>query len=155
MLVEHLEPPDDKGQVLVRRFDLNHDGKLRGPEAKLAGDEWIRRVLYGLQFEVVGEKPRAREPEIKFHREPKGSLTSAVYARWDLPKLAPGAHRTVVVRLLSVPNNVATEISFEAGEHTEVDQVDLPARLRGKAARPMLRPGEQASVRVQRIASSN
>lgn len=150
VLVEYLEPPGASIDLLFRRFDLDHDGRLRGPEAKLAGSEWLGRVLRGLQFEVVGEKPRAHPPELKFHREQRGSLTSALYARWDVDPLEPGQKRTVRVRMLRVPENVATETTFRPGDHTTIVGLDLPPQMRQAPARPMLRAGQQASVTVRR-----
>lgn len=149
VLIAYLEPPGPQQELLFKRFDLNGDGELTGPEAKLAGSEWMPRVLHGLQFEVAGENPKAREPEIKFRREKKGSLSAAVYARWDLEPLAEGETRTVHVRLLRQPKNVPTEVTFRSNENTAIAEVDLPARVRGAPTRPLLRAGEQASVSVR------
>ncbi len=149
VMIVYLEPPGPSVDLLMKRFDLNKDGELTGPEARLAGGEWIRRVLHGLQFEVAGEKPRAREPEIKFRVEKKGSLSAAVYARWDLESLPDHKTRTVHVRLLRQPENVPTEVTFQGDENTKITAIELPERFRGAPIRPVLAPGEQTSVRVR------
>lgn len=148
VMIVFLEPPGPTIDLLMKRFDLNGDGALSGPEAKLAGGEWMPRVLHGLQFEVAGEKPQAQEPEIKFRVEKKGSLSAAVYARWDLPPLEAGEERTVHVRILRQPQVVPTELSFQSGENTTITGISLPGHGRGKPKLPLLTPGEQASVRV-------
>jgi hypothetical protein len=148
VMIVYLEPPGATVDLLMKRFDLNGDGSLTGPEARLAGGEWMPRVLRGLQFEVAGETPRAREPEIKFRVEKKGSLSAAVYARWDLEPLDAGESRTVHVRVLRQPEVVPTEITFQSGSMTTITDVALPPRFGGAPTRPLLASGEQASVSV-------
>jgi hypothetical protein len=149
VMLVYLEPPGDLAELMLERFDLNRDGELQGAEATLAGGEWTGRVLEGLQFEVAGEKPRTHTPEIKFRREQRGALSAAVYARWDLEPLEEGQTRTVHVRMLRQPENVATEVTFQASEPLALSEIDLPARFRGAPMRPVLRIGEQASAKAR------
>jgi hypothetical protein len=153
VMLVFLEPPGPRADLMLERFDLNRDGELRGAEATLAGGEWTGRALSGLQFEVAGETPKARAPEIKFRHEQQGALSAAVYARWDLEPLEAGQTRTVHVRMLRQAKNVATEVTFQASPPLSTVDVDFPARFRGAPVRPVLTVGEQASVRVRRESS--
>lgn len=149
ILVEFLEPPNDRVQLLLRRFDLDGDGELRGAEAKLAGGAWSKYVLAGLQFEVVGESPAAQEPEIKFRRAQKGALTSLLYMRWDLPQLAPGATRTLRLKMQADEKTVPTAISFSPGEATDIREIAVPLRFKSNLDAAVLNPGERAHLRVE------
>lgn len=149
ILVEFLEPPNERVELLLQRFDLNGDGELSAPEAKLAGSVWAKHALSGLQFEVVGESPAGHEPEIKFRREKKGALTSLLYMRWDLPKLEPGATRTFRVKTLSDPQTVPTALSISPGERTDIREIAVPIRFKSNVEATVLKPGEQAHLRVQ------
>lgn len=148
ILIEYLEPPGDRADLLQQRFDLNRDGELRGPEAKLAGGVWIKHVLRGLQLEVVGESPAALEPEIKFHREQKGALTSLLYVRWELPKLDADTPRTLRIKLLGEKNTVPTALLFRPGEHTEIREIAVPIRFKAAPDAAVLDAGEHAHLRV-------
>jgi|GEM_PF-5456515 len=149
ILVEFLEPPNERAKLLVQRFDLDGDGELRGPEATLAGGVWIKYILSGLQLEVLGEAPAAHAPEIKFHREKKGALTALLYLRWDLPKLEPAAMRTLRIKLQQDEKTVPTALSFSEGEHTEIREIAVPLRFKGNIDAAVLSPGDHAHLRVQ------
>lgn len=149
ILVEFLEPPNERVHLLLQRFDLDGDGELSDPEAKLAGGVWTKHVLSGLQFEVVGESPAGHEPEIKFRREKKGALTSLLYMRWDLPKLEPAATRTLRIKMLPDEKTVPTALTISPGEHTDIREIAVPVRFKNNLEATVLKPGEQAHLRVQ------
>lgn len=149
ILVEHLEPPNERLFLMMRRFDLDGDGQLNEAESKLAGKLWAKHMLYGLEFEVPGEAPRTLEPQIKFRHEKKGALTSALYARWDLDQLPEGARRSLKIRLKPGEQTVPTAIVFEPGEGTTIEELGVPIRLKAAPEQPLLEPGESASVRVR------
>jgi hypothetical protein len=153
VMLVFLEPPGPRAEIMLERFDLNRDGELRGAEAMLAGGEWTGRVLDGLQFEVAGETPTPRAPEIKFRREQRGALSAAVYARWDLEPLGADQTRTVHVRMLRQADNVPTEVTFQASAPLELSDIELPTRFRGSPVRPVLKAGEQASAQTRRASS--
>src|SRR5699024_7385861 len=48
IVVEHLEPPNERLSLLMRRFDIDGDGELNEAEGKLAGKLWVKHILYGL-----------------------------------------------------------------------------------------------------------
>src|SRR5690554_2192023 len=150
ILVEFLEPPNDRAKLLIQRFDLDGDGELRGPEAKLAGGVWSKYMLSGLQLEVLGEAPAAQEPEIKFRHEKKGALTALLYLRWDLPELKPGATRTLRIKMEADEKTVPTALSFSDGEHTKTRELAVPLRFKANIDAAVLGPGERAHLRVQR-----
>lgn len=154
IMIVYLEPPGAAVDLLLRRYDLDGDRELGPAEAQLAGPEWMRRVLHGLQFEVAGEQPAARPPEIKFRRETGGALSAAVYARWDLAELGADVQRTVHVRLLDDHHNVPTVINVRSGQGTQLVGLELPQRFRGSPDRPTLQPGEEMSVHFEPAASS-
>lgn len=149
ILVEFLEPANERTKLLLQRFDLDGDGELRGPEAKLAGGVWVKYILMGLQFEVLGEAPAASPPELKFRREKNGALTALLYLRWDLPKLEPAATRTLQIKLNQDEKTVPTALSFSEGEHTEIREIAVPRRFKADIDATVLSPGERAHLRVQ------
>lgn len=147
LMLVYLEPPGRRLDLFMTRYDWNADGELTGPEVALAGPEWAQPMLHGLQFEVAGERPKAQPPEVKFRREQKGALSAALYARYDLPELDAGESRTFHVRMLRREQNVPTAVTFRTSEGVEISGLDLPERLSGPT-KPVLRPGEQATVKV-------
>lgn len=154
VMIVYLEPPGAAVDLLLRRYDLDGDRELGQAEAQLAGPEWMRRVLQGLQFEVAAEKPAARPPEIKFRREAGGALSAAVYARWDLPNLSADQQRTVHVRLIDDHHNVPTVINVRPGDGAKIVHLELPPRFRGSPHRPTLQPGDEMTVQLESAASS-
>ncbi|MGM0554925.1 MAG: hypothetical protein ACQEVA_00950 [Myxococcota bacterium] len=150
VMIVYLEPPGPTIDLLLRRYDIDGDGELGDGEAQLAGREWIRRAMHGLEFEVAGEAPMAKPPDIKFRREQKGALSAAVYARWELPDLADDQTRTVHVRVVGEAPILATEFNVRAGSQADIVGVTLPSRLDGLPKVPVLRAGEQATLRVRR-----
>ncbi|MFW6057615.1 MAG: hypothetical protein ACOC9W_02055, partial [Persicimonas sp.] len=150
VMIVYLEPPGPTIDLLLRRYDLDGDGELVDAEAQLAGREWIRRAMYGLEFEVEGETPMAKPPEIKFRREQKGALSAAVYARWELPELRADQTRTVHVRLRGEASILSTEFNVRPGAGAQIAGVELPGRIDGLPRLPMLEAGEEATIRVRR-----
>lgn len=150
VMIVYLEPPGPTIDLLLRRYDLDGDGALVDAEAQLAGREWIRRAMHGLEFEVEGEAPMAKPPEIKFRREQKGALSAAVYARWELAELGADQTRTVHVRLRGKAPILSTEFNVRPGSGTQITGVDLPSRIDGLPRLPMLEAGEEATIRVRR-----
>ena len=148
VMVVYKEPAGRTVDLLLRRYDLDGDGKLIDGEAKLAGRTWTHRVLYGLEFEVEGERPRSREPEIKFRKEKSGALTAAVYARWDLDELTGDESRTVIVRVEEVEDNIPTALSTKTGESLTIRDITAPGAKRSPAGTLLLEPGQSAEITV-------
>jgi hypothetical protein len=140
MLLVYQRPKGHQVSLLVRKYDLDGDGKLTGGEAKLAGREWIPRMLHGLQFEVAGERPRAHEPEIKFQREDDGALTAAVYMKWSLDALEPGRQRTFIARVLDTNGAVKTLVDLRPADGLRAEPL----------AERIVEPGDEASLTARR-----
>lgn len=138
MMLVYQQPETKAVGLLLRKYDLDGDGELTDGEAKMAGREWMPRMLHGLQFEVAGERPQARKPEIKFRREDDGALTAAAYMKWSLDSLEPGDKRTFHVRVLDTDNATKTLVEIRAGD-------DLDAET---TVNRMVEPGEEATLTV-------
>jgi hypothetical protein len=140
MMLVYQQPENDAVMLLFRKYDLDGDGELTGGEAKLAGREWMPRMLHGLQFEVEGERPKAEDPEIKFRREDDGALSAATYIKWSVDELAPGASRTFYVRVLDKKAAPKTLVEIRPAD-------DLEANA---AVKQMLSPGDEATLHAKR-----
>jgi hypothetical protein len=112
IMLTYYRPAGDQVDLLKARYDLNKNGKIDKSEAPLAGQVWLKPALAGLQFEVVGEAPKAHSPEIKFREEEDGGLSMAALVRYDLPKLATDKARTFRVSL--DPGAAATAVHLQS-----------------------------------------
>jgi|GEM_PF-5939454 len=121
IMLTYYRPAGDHVDLLKARYDLNKNGKIDRNEANLAGQVWLKPALSGLQFEVVGESPRARAPEIKFRDEDDGGLSMAALVRYDLSKLPTDKKRTFRVRL--EPDAAATSVHLQSVEGLKLVQV--------------------------------
>lgn len=116
VMVVYSEAPDERSRLFMFKHDFNQDGHIDGPELPLAASAIAPRMLSGLQFEVVGEAPRTREPDYKFKTGKKGEVQIASYVRYDLPRMGDATERTFVVRLASGPDTLPTEVRVVPGE---------------------------------------
>ncbi len=91
IMVTHEEPQNERTKLMMAQFDVNRDGQLAPEEAKLATSTWSQYVLAGLTFEIPGERPRAKAPQIKIERTERGSIATAVLMEFELPRASSRA----------------------------------------------------------------
>ncbi|MBA2663263.1 MAG: hypothetical protein H0U74_13330 [Bradymonadaceae bacterium] len=150
IMLVYVEAPGPRSTLLRARYDLNGDGRIEGEEAELASREMGARMLAGLQFEVANERPGAQPPELRFQVGPKGEVSAAAFIRYTLAQMEPGSTRTVHVRLLAGPDNVATEVASMGSEDVKLHRSE-PARKRGPSGTGIiLQPGEHWTVVFER-----
>ncbi len=148
-MVVYQEPPGRPVEFLLGRFDLDGDGRLDGPEAEAAGEEWAPRALQGLVFEAGDERLEPDEPKVKFRPEHNGALSAALLLSWDRPALEPGEARTVRVRRKSDAARFATLVSFQIAPGLDV--ADTPAETDARRTGPFeLTPGDARAVSATR-----
>lgn len=150
LLLTHEEPASERVSLLLARYDLDRDGQLRGPEARLAARQWLPHTLAGLRFEVPGQAPRSLPPEIKFERTPEGALRMAALMRYELPELEPGAQRTLRIRLDEDWRVTETATIVQARRGVRLDKI-AGAPAPGERAGPFtLRAGADLAVVFER-----
>ena len=125
IMLTYYRPAGDQVDLLKARYDLNKNGKIDSNEAPLAGQMWLGAALAGLQFEVVGESPAARPPELKFRDEDDGGLSMAALVRYDLSKLPKDKARAFRVSLAK--GATATAVHLQSVEGLALTKVGARA----------------------------
>lgn len=113
VMLIHDEPPGERVDLLLARYDFDRDGELSPSEGQLAGAAWLGYAIDGVTLEVVGEAPASHPPQIKFKRTEDGGLAMAALLRFDVPPLAAGAARTLRVRLAKQAGTLETQASIQ------------------------------------------
>lgn len=116
VLVTLEERDKARADLIFARYDLNRDGKLEGPEAELAGQLVLPMALQGITLEVIGERPGAQEPKLKFKRTTKGELAMMALVTYTLPPLAPQKKRTFRVSMRDDREYPGLLVRFDALE---------------------------------------
>lgn len=145
------EPPGPRASLLLAKYDVDQNGLIEGPEAELAGREMLPRMLAGLQFEVLGERPRTGEPKIKFQTTPSRGITAAAFVSYELATLDVDAPRTIEVRNLPLNHGLSAEFLIRAGQGLQITASTHP-HSSGLATQPFtLTPGNAASATLTHI----
>ena len=143
VLLSYEEPPTDRTRLLIQRFDLDRDGQLSGAESQTAATALLPAALEGLQLEVPGQRPAMQPPQLKLRHDAEGRLVLLALLRWELPTLAPGAERTLVVRL-----TYDTPLPLTA-QLLAADEVRPALASTGRATGPrQITGGQKLSLRV-------
>lgn len=150
MMLVYQQPKSDAAMLLFKKYDINGDGDLTGKEARLAGREWMPRMLHGLEFEVADERPRAGEPEIKFQREDDGGLSAAAYFSWSLDDLPKGDTRVFHVRIKREDDAPETLVDLRAGDSLVVESFEASSDRKTSSSEVLLHIGERATLEVRR-----
>jgi hypothetical protein len=147
------EPPGPRAGLLLARYDLDQNGQLEGFEAELAGREMLPRMLSGMQFEVVGERPATGEPEIKFQVTPTRGITAAAFVSYELPAMPADATRTIVVRNFPVSHAMSAEVLIRAGSDLQIISSSVP-HAGGLVTQPAtLNPGGTMTAEIAHVDS--
>lgn len=103
-------------RALHLKYDTDHSGQIDTPtEINTFGQIMLPVALAHLSFEVVGERPGALEPSLKFRLLEDGSLEMMVLMEYTLPDMSePGAKRTLRVALSKDPHALETGVEFQA-----------------------------------------
>ncbi len=147
ILLMYSEPPGPRSDALLGRYDLDGDGRIDGKkETALAMPEVSKRMALGLRFEVDGERPQMKPPELKVEKDRSGGLAAALYLTYELDPLEVGS-RTLNIRVSDRRGVVPLSIIVEAGEGLTIAETDMPHD--GRETRPVTMPaGTEFSVRV-------
>ena len=101
VMLSYTFAPGEDSDAMMMRYDADLDGRLDGREVDRAGSVALRLALDGIELEVLGERPAALKPEIKFKRDERGQLVMLALLVYELPVLKDRAERTLQVRLRS------------------------------------------------------
>ncbi|MGM0556361.1 MAG: hypothetical protein ACQEVA_08270 [Myxococcota bacterium] len=154
MMLVFQTPKSDAVMLLFQKYDIDGDGELTGGEAKLAGREWMPRMLHGLQFEVEGERPKAEEPQIKFRREDDGALSAAAYIKWSVDELGPEDTRTFHVRVLERESVPKTLVDMRPAGPLSATSFEAKGVTAGEPGKVLLEVGETATLELAREGDS-
>lgn len=147
ILLIYSEPPGVRSDALLARYDINGNAKIDGKETMLALPEISKRMVLGLRFEVEGEKPQMRSPELKIKKDRSGGLSFALYLIYDLKSLNPNDSRSLSVTVGPESGTLPLKLIVEAADGLSIVEADMPHE--GNETRPVeMSPGTDYSVRV-------
>ena len=144
LLLYYKMAPGEASQALHLRYDTDHSGQIDTPtEINRFGRVMLPIALAHLSFEVLGERPGALEPSLKFRLLEDGSLEMMVLMEYELPPLTAGsgAERTLRIGLSSDPHALETGVEFQAISPLSPHTIDRKPLQPGDAHRLALEPG--------------